>query len=85
MPKRVDRCVRRLMADPNFKPKGKRTKKESAWALCQWLNQQGYLKDCDIDEITVEKQILSECDIGRSIVIESEIMDDEVIIWKIPI
>ena len=85
MPARVDRCVRSLMKDPNFKPKKRgQKKKDAAWALCQWLNQQGHLKDSNADEITLLKQTLSE-DIGSSIIMESEIMDDEVIIWKIPI
>jgi len=73
------------MKDPNFKPKKKgQSKEDAAWALCTWLDQQGYLKDSNADKITLEKHVLSE-DIGSSIVVESEITDDEVIIWKLVI
>lgn len=34
-PADVERCVESLMADADFKPKGGRTKEESAWAVCQ--------------------------------------------------
>lgn len=43
-PQRIDRCVQSLMDDPNFKPREGKTKEESAWALCNWLDQQGKLK-----------------------------------------
>jgi len=33
-PAAVEACVRALMADPDFKPQGGRTKEESAWAVC---------------------------------------------------
>jgi len=73
------------MKDPNFKPKKKGQKKrDAAFALCTWLNQRGYLRDSNADEIKLLKQTLSE-DIGSSIVIESEIMDDEVVVWKLKI
>jgi len=73
------------MKDPNFKPKKKGQKKrEAAYALCTWLNQRGYLRDSNADEITLLKHALSE-DVGSSIVVESEITDDEVIIWKLAI
>lgn len=36
MPASLDRCVRHLLADPNFKPKTKgQTKESAAWAVCQ--------------------------------------------------
>ena len=35
MPEAVERCVEKLMADPDFEPQGDKTKKESAWAVCQ--------------------------------------------------
>jgi len=34
VPEKVERCVRKLLADPKFKPKKGRTKEESAWAIC---------------------------------------------------
>lgn len=34
MPESVERCVKKLMADPGFKPRKGRSKKESAWAIC---------------------------------------------------
>jgi phage head maturation protease len=34
-PAAVERCVEALMSDPKFKPKGDKTKEESAWAVCQ--------------------------------------------------
>lgn len=34
MPKAVEKCVKALMADPNFKPKPGSTKEQSAWAVC---------------------------------------------------
>lgn len=30
----VDRCVKKLLADPKFKPRAGRTKKQSAVAVC---------------------------------------------------
>lgn len=55
-PERVDRCVESLMKDPNFKPREGRTKEESAWALCNWLDQQGKLKTTnDGVKITMNK------------------------------
>lgn len=30
----VDRCVKKLLADPKFKPRAGRTKKQSAIAVC---------------------------------------------------
>jgi predicted RNA-binding Zn-ribbon protein involved in translation (DUF1610 family) len=117
MPPKVERCVRSLMKDPNFKPKKKGQKKrDAAYALCTWLNQQGYLKDSAADKVSAEQQNTFTCEclsckhiveskkhciditcpkcggqmrrkdrpgVGRSIIIESEIKDDEVIIWKI--
>ncbi len=35
MPEAVERCVEKLMADPDFKPQEGKTKKDSAWAVCQ--------------------------------------------------
>ena len=35
MPEWTERCVKALMADPDFKPQEGRTKEESAWAVCQ--------------------------------------------------
>ena len=34
-PKVVEDCVEALMADPDFKPQKGKTKRESAWAVCQ--------------------------------------------------
>lgn len=34
MPESVDACVESILADPNFKPKDGKTKKESAFAIC---------------------------------------------------
>ena len=35
MPKRLDRCVKKLMADPKFKPrKAGQSKKSAAFAVC---------------------------------------------------
>jgi HK97 family phage prohead protease len=34
MPDSVDSCVDSILADPNFKPKAGKTKKESAYAIC---------------------------------------------------
>jgi hypothetical protein len=33
------------MDDPDFKPEEGKTKEESAWALCNWLNNEGRLSD----------------------------------------
>lgn len=45
LPERIDRCVQSLMDDPNFKPKKpNQSKKDAAYALCVWLDQQGKLK-----------------------------------------
>lgn len=35
MPKSVEECVQAKMADPDFEPREGKTKKESAWAVCQ--------------------------------------------------
>jgi len=35
MPQEVERCVNKLLKDSGFKPQAGRTKKESAWAVCQ--------------------------------------------------
>lgn len=32
---KLERCVRKLVADPDFKPKKGRTKEQSAWAVCR--------------------------------------------------
>lgn len=42
MPEEVDRCVKALMADPDFKPLKGRTKEESAWAVCQAQYQKAH-------------------------------------------
>ena len=34
MPAAVEKCVRAIMANPDFKPKKGRTKEQSAWAIC---------------------------------------------------
>lgn len=44
-PKKVEDCVKALMADPKFKPKGGRSKEESAWAVCQAK----FGKECHIE------------------------------------
>jgi len=44
------------MKDPNFKPRPGKTKRESSWALCNWLDQQGKLKaTSDGVKITMDK------------------------------
>jgi len=44
------------MNDPNFEPKEGQTKEQSAWALCNWLDQQGKLKAFE-REIAPEKAV----------------------------
>jgi len=34
MPAWVEKCVKGIMDDSNFKPREGRTKEESAWAIC---------------------------------------------------
>jgi hypothetical protein len=34
MPAEFDKCVRALVADPNFKPEGKQSKRDAAYAVC---------------------------------------------------
>lgn len=46
---KVERCVKRLLADPNFKPKKGRTKKQSAIAVCI-ASIKGSNKSKDYDE-----------------------------------
>jgi len=41
-PASVERCVEALKNDPKFKPKGGRTKEESAWAVCQAAHKKGF-------------------------------------------
>lgn len=53
-PQAVDDCVDALMADPDFEPREGRTKLESAWALCTWLYQEGYLKTAEQAVYTCE-------------------------------
>lgn len=60
MPPKVDACVRSLMDSPKFKPKKGRTKEQSAWALCNWLNSQGKLSDVPV-ELVVEKVFTCKC------------------------
>lgn len=48
-PARVDRCVESLMKDPKFKPKKPdQSKKDAAWALCTWMENEGLLTDSSV-------------------------------------
>jgi len=51
MPKAVDQCVKRRLANPAFKaPKGSdKTRKEFAWALCQTLYKEGKLDGMSVE------------------------------------
>jgi predicted RNA-binding Zn-ribbon protein involved in translation (DUF1610 family) len=59
LPPKVDRCVQSLLADPKFKPQKGKTKEQSAWALCNWLNSQGKLSHPV--ELVIEKAYSCEC------------------------
>ncbi|MEA3357315.1 MAG: hypothetical protein U9Q67_02675 [Patescibacteria group bacterium] len=51
MTKKVDDCVKRLMADKDFKPLKGKTKEESAWAVCNAKHKKDK-KECNICDIT---------------------------------
>ena len=45
MPKALDECVEKLIADPDFKPKDGEDKKSAAYAVCT-----ARMKDSDVQE-----------------------------------
>jgi hypothetical protein len=45
MPKIVDECTKKVLANPDFKPKKGKTKEESAWAICTAMYNRGELKN----------------------------------------
>ena len=69
MPAEVERCVKKLMADPKFKPKDGKTKKESAFAVCQSAQKKQKAKE-DVQEmvwdIPIEESFLEEAKEGES-------------------
>jgi len=90
LPERVDRCVESLMKDPNFKPRPGKTKRESSWALCNWLDQQGKLKaTSDGVKITMDKakilftgpfKVVLPITAARRVLVEKA-EDEEVQLW----
>jgi len=54
MPKQVDKCVKKLLADPNFKAFGNMTRHQSAWSVCMSRHKEGD-ESCFICEIEDEE------------------------------
>jgi len=50
MPKIVEECTKKILGNPDFKPKKGRTKKESAWAICTAMYKRGDLKSSTSEE-----------------------------------
>lgn len=49
-PEVVERCVKKLMADPKFKPRDpKQTKREAAWAVCTAQHEKKKLSKADME------------------------------------
>lgn len=50
MPVIVEECTKKILANPDFKPKKGKTKEESAWAICTAMYKRGDLKSSTSEE-----------------------------------
>ena len=55
MPKKVEECVKKVLANKDFKPFKGKTKEESAWAICQAQYKKDKEKECFVCEIDNEE------------------------------
>ena len=74
-PKKVDECVKSLMADPDFKPQKGRTKEESAWAVCTAKFKEYTLKTKQTEEnkMKVKKDAVAEPETQSEAPVEDQV------------
>ena len=77
-PKKVDDCVKALMADPDFKPQKGKTKEESAWAVCQAkFGKKSETDNLDIQDKNLEEDKMEEKNILEAIEKLSKSFDEK--------